>query len=39
MSGQGIDDLPDQLRENATMDHATCGEALDALPGTHLVRE
>jgi len=33
MSGQGIDDLPDQLREIATMDHATCGKALDALPG------
>ena len=33
MNRQGIDDLPDQLREIATMDHATCTESLAALPG------
>ena len=33
MTRQGIDELPDQLREIATMDHATCSEVLAALPG------
>ncbi len=33
MSSHEIDDLPDQLREIAQMDHAACAAALSALPG------
>ncbi len=36
MSGQGIGDLPDRLREIAHMGHASCSEALGALPGITL---
>jgi len=36
MSGQGIDDLPERLREVASMDRATCAEALAVLPGVTL---
>ncbi len=36
MNGQQIDDLPKRLREVASMDRATCAEALTALRGVTL---
>ena len=36
MNGEIIDDLPDRLREIASMDRAACAEALAALPGVTL---